>query len=326
MSLTAKHRGLRPVSNPIAFDAAGRLVDVEDAEREGRYTCVHCSRRVVPSRGERLQWHYRHVEVSSCAPRSDLLLDTALKAIRAAFQYALSARQSYLMSLPCLYCPARFEQDLVALFDRAEIAATTAVGKRDRLVFSPRKREAANLEVVVLVGNDKAPTPGDDACPTVVLSTDWDEVTSLSKCLVATKYIAAKPLLCRLCQTVESPKKRDYVLVPIVEDRYSAPLFPEMSELVNGAAAKLAEIGFQQSGEKPYLLYRRFGGYVSGVVFADYGGLRGERIWQARGGRLYGQFSDGDNGAGEALLSRVAAICERRGIPLSYPNSHGGEE
>ena len=316
MNKTTTERKFPQVSYPIAFDSGGRLVDVTDAQRGGLYSCVHCGRRVVPSHGEKLQWHYRHLEVSSCAPRSDLLLETALKAIRAAFRDALRTGQAYPLSLPCLYCPARLGRDLVALFDGADIAVATTVGQRSRLVFNPVNPKSARLEVLILVGNDTVPALGDGAPPTVTVPVDWDGVASISEGLVADQYIAPTPLLCRLCRLVESPRKSDHPLTPITEDRYDAPLFPDMANLVNEAAAKLGDLGFRQSSGKPYLLYRRFGGYISGVTFADFGGLRGERIWQAQHGRLYGQFSDDDQAAGAALLSRIAAVCERRGIAV----------
>ena len=325
MNNAAPPKRLTPVSYPIAFDSNGRLVDVVDARRGSHYVCVHCGRRVAPSLGDKVQWHYRHLDVSSCSPRSDLLLETALKAIRAAFRNAASSGQAYSVSFPCLYCPARLGRDLTDLFGSVEIAVATAVGQRDRLVFNPVNPGAAPLEVIVLVGNDTVPSLGDEADPTVTVPVDWDGVATLSEGLEADQYIAPTPLLCRLCQLVESPRKSDAPLSPIAEDRYGDPLYSEMYNLVNEAAGKLGGLGFSQSTGKPYLLYRRFGGYVNGVVFADFGGLRWERIWQARQGRLYGQFSETEQGAGIALLSRIATICEVRGIPLTASDSQGAE-
>ena len=326
MNATTADKKLAPVSHPIAFDSDGRLVDVVDAQRGVEYVCVHCARRVVPSHGGKLQWHYRHLDVRSCVPRSDLLLETAHKAIRAAFQNALSTRQSYPLSISCRYCPARLERDLVELFDGAEIVPATSPGQRDRLTFAPVKPGSSPLEVVVLVGSDTTPGLVADAPPTVAVGLGWDDVTSLSKGLVATQYIAPVPLLCRLCSQITSPKRRaDTPLAPITEDRYGAPLYPDIATLVNDASQELAGLGFWQAAGKPYLLYRRFGGYVSGVVFADFGGHRTKRIWSTRCGRLYGQFSEAEPGAGDALLSRVAAICEVRDIPLSL-DPQGPEE
>ena len=323
MGKTATSKKVTPVSHPIAFDAGGRLVDVIDAQRGSNYVCVHCARRVVPSLGKKLQWHYRHVEVSSCAPRSDLLLETALKAIRAAFQNALDTQQKYPLSVPCYYCPARLDRDLTDLFDRADIIPASTVGQRDRLMLNPRKRSATHLEVAILVGSDAAPSVDADGPPTITVPADWDGVASLSNGLVADRYIASAPLLCRLCRLIDSPKKIDSPLSPITAERYGDPLYPEMYDLVNSAAEKLHDLGFRQSSGKPYLLYRRFGGYVKGVVFADFGGLSHQRIWQTRCGRLYGQFTEPDQNVGAALLSRVATICESRGIPLSLPDSQG---
>lgn len=326
MADTATPRKLTPVSHPIAFDSDGRLVDVVDAQRGADYVCVHCARRVVPSLGGKLQWHYRHLEVSSCVPRSDLLLDTALKAIRGAFRSAQASGQNYPLSIPCRYCPARLDQDLVGLFDDVKIIPASKVGQRDRLVFGPpRKRGAADLEVAVLVGSDTAPSVDGIDPPTVAIPVDWDGVATLSKELEASQYIAPQPLLCRLCHLIDSPKKPDLPLALITEDRYAAPLYPEMYEFVNGAAGKLLGLGFRQSSGKPYLLYRRFGGYVNGVVFADFGGRSRQRIWQARCGRLYGQFSESDEDVGAALLTRVATICEARGVPLSSSDTQGVE-
>ena len=326
MNQTTAQRDLQPVTHPIAFDADGRLVDVTDAERGAQYICVHCGRRVAPSRGDKLQWHYRHLEVSRCAPRSDLLLEIALKAIREAFRNALNTETTYLLSLPCRYCPKRLDRDLAALFDRAEIEVATSVGQRDRLVFTSSHRESAILQVIVLVGSDTVPAMTENDPPAVSVPVTRDNLLSLSGKLVADQYIAPTSLRCRRCHFIEMPQKTDYPIAPVTEDRFGAPLYPEMAGLVDGAAIKLRDLGFRQSAAKPYLLYRVFGGDVSGVVFADFGGLKRERIWEARGGRLYGRFSNADEHAVESLLGRVAAICEAHNIPLSWQNPQGEGE
>ena len=320
-STPAAPESTRDITHAVALDARGIPVLIEQARRGAKYICVNCARRMVPCRGRRVRWYYRHVNVSECVPDSVNLHEAALNIITKSFQDALSAQEPYLLTLPCSSCPTTLNRDLAESFNTVEIRDAVNIGDRRVIDLSHTVRRTRHLEVVVLVGADELP-PGRTKGPVAVITATWEALPVLSRGLQASHYRYETTLTCRLCKLARGSPV-DAQPEPVDTDRFDQPLYQTIHTLVNDAVARLMEVGFRQSAGKPYLLYRRFEDRPYGVAWADLGGRRGPggRIWTTQAARLTSRFEPEHEEMGHALMLRIVTECDLRKIPVSYPGS-----
>ena len=309
----------RPSAHLVALDSTGVPVLIDRATRDEIYTCVSCERRMVPAKGRRLRWHYRHLDVSECVPNTATLHDYAIRLVSQAFSRAQLRGVEYNLSIPCVLCQDPVLQDLARRFGAVEHQGPTRPGERAYLRFLSRRDNSPGLDLVVLVGADASPAPL-GGHPQAAIAVTWGNIRTVTASdeLVASAFRHSNPTYCRPCRRAAGrPTGRP--VEEVVSDRFGNELYPSNRALVNKAVEGLSQMGFRQAKDRPFLLYRPVQN-PTGVVFADFGGrrMRGERIWETQCGSLRGQFRGGNPAAIDSLLTRIASECERRSIPISY--------
>ena len=271
---------------------------------------------MIAKRGAKRRWHFAHKPPFDRCDPDNALHETAKGVIVQGFNEALAQSSEYRLGCHCSQCEENLLSRNVALPGATVDPELTIVeGTRSDLVFNIGVSNQVIVEIVVT--HDLEPQTRkayeQSGIPVLTVKPAWDDLEGLRTTIFAADTLNTGRRQCRQCkeqakeaarqleqdrvriaaEARQREQKRRQVasdlarlderspvkcpFTPWTYDKFGRQMFPHIRAQVFASAIVLAELGFIQAREKPWLFYYKT---TWGPIFADFGSTEDIAIWE----------------------------------------------
>ena len=327
---------------PLARIEAGRAAHIQEAVRGRHYECFGCSAPMVARQGPTRRWHFAHKSPhGQCRDPDKALHAAAVAMIQRGFSVALEQQLEYCLGCYCIDCERPVTWNAAVMGAKMEAETSVVAGTRSDLVLSRPGKHPVIIEVVVT--HDLGPTAHESYAasrfPVFKVHPSWDTVTELDSLLVTGDTINVPSIRCTTCKNAEERRQRraeelralaDAMLRrmdkrqpqtaaqpafrPWTHDKFEQPMFPRIRRDVYANAIILAELGFIQARDKPWLFY--FPLPDAGVIFANFGSTKEVPIWRNPSAHIHWALDEYPNELRAVVIEGVLTRCRGAGAEV----------
>ena len=334
---------------PYALDVAGQVVNIYDAPKGQPYQCLACGAPMLVKRGDIRQPHFAHKHSIPCTDPDTALHKVAQALIIQSIDNARNNHEEYRLGYPCPGCGEEVSYNIAPAVTHVEPEESVVEGTRSDIVLYRDGRNAIIMEVVVT--HDLEPDTRqryiESGLPVFLIQPAWDSLDELNLSVIADTTLNLTVSPCHSCiaeaeqkrQQEEKIRKRTSLLLnrmehrklsdpsrlpfrPWTHDKYDCPIFHTTRRLVYANAIILAELGFIQTKNKPWLFRLRLTDV--GVIFANFGSTEEVPIWEDTAALIHWNLENQPAEMESAIVRRVLDKCRTEGaeVRVSFYNGH----
>ena len=331
------------ITLPYATTSDQRLIHIT-AYRKGTDVgfCIGCGEPLIARQGSVRQWHYAHHGAIENSCSGEGALHRAAKLlIKQSFDRAFNQAEPYSIHWHCSRCNKVRQADCTKFANSVELEAEVIPGVRADLLFRGKRDFCVEIVVTHEIETTTKERYEGESLPVFIVRPTWDSLKKLERRVETSESLFLDHRPCPGCQALERQRReRDKMrrqlrshlnrlrpkkapsLTRWEKDARGNQLYPRVTTQLLSYARTLLEIGFRQTGKKPWLFMITIPN-KRGVVFANLGGTDVIPIWKDSPPLIHWQLK-APEWHKRMIVHEVMAFCARNQLPtrLSFYNGH----
>ena len=296
-----------------AVDSTGRVFAIEHAQPGQVYACLNCEQDLLVKHGPKVRWHYAHRRnADPCVPVALRYLMRAEAAVVGGISRVVNSRTgSYKVGYRCDDCDGLVTTEAADPWTQTSIQARANDAGHSRIfVDLPDRRR---LELLLVSGNEVLECSVLEPAPYLVLVRQVEsqgDAEELRRVFVGAPHPAVLDSLpdCALCAAgqryaslaskaerwaEELWRSEGETITPWGADREGRPMYWRVRQRVFSAALIVAQLGFKQTKQKPWLFVQSETPLAT--LFVDFGASERRVLWRDASAQVYSSMRFQEN-------------------------------